>query len=249
MRWKNGEKSSESNSLHSDEEQCMIGNQNSTENLRLLAAQQQLYIEAKYIGKLRFLGSLALAIAGTWLIANYSEARIGVQLCSALLTIIVIISKQIQKDKIVNAAKIQEEFDTGLFGLPWNHILVGSKVSKESMLDAFRRFKGDKDKLIDWYPEVSQAQSPMDILLCQRTNLNWDWRLRKKYVWVLGLITALVAILEISFCWYNPVSDFVIQFFLPSLPLLIMVYENIKGNYEIAGQKEAKEKVITSLYC
>ena len=85
----------------------MIGDQNSIENLRLLTAQRQLYIEAKFVGNVRLIGSLIVAIAGIYLSVNYPEARTGVALFSAIWTIFVVfILKRIQKEKILNAARI-----------------------------------------------------------------------------------------------------------------------------------------------
>ncbi len=245
----NGEKFLETNSLRLDEGYCMIGNQNSIENLRLIAAQRQLYVKAKFVGNVRLIGSLMVAIAGMYISVNYSEARTGVTLFSAIWTIFVVfILKRMQKEKILNAAVLQEEFDTGLFGMAWNQILIGNKVAKEIMIEADRSFKGDRNKLKDWYPDVSQAPPPLDVLLCQRTNLLWDWRLRKKYVWALGLITTLLLGFEIAFCLNKTVVDFLTQYFIPSLSLFILAYENIMAHVEIANKKERMEKTITALY-
>lgn len=227
----------------------MIGDQNSIENLRLLTAQRQLYIEAKFVGNVRLIGSLIVAIAGIYLSVNYPEARTGVALFSAIWTIFVVfILKRIQKEKILNAAIIQEEFDTGLFGMAWNQILIGNKVAKEIMIEADRSFKGDRNKLKDWYPDVSQTPSPLDVLLCQRTNLLWDWRLRKKYVWALSLTIASLVIIEIALCWNKTVLEFFTQYFIPSLSVFILGYETITVHLELANKKERMEKTITSLY-
>ena len=228
----------------------MIQNQNSVEFLRLLAAQKQLYLDAKKIGNIRFFASLGISIAGPLLIINNPDTRIWMSIASVLLTIVVtVVLKNLQKSKVINAATIQEQLDTELFGISWNYMLVGNKIPREIIIDADRRFSGNRSKLSDWYPDVSHSYSKeMAIILCQRTNLVWDWRLRERYAWVLGALTAIYGIILIAVCWNKIVVDAIAQLILPSFPLLMLGFESTIGHLEVANKKESKEQFITSLY-
>ena len=227
----------------------MIGNQNSTENLRLLAAQRQLYIEAKNIGGIRFFGSLAFVIVGPALNSYCADTRIWFFWGSTLWTIVAaIVLKAWQKEKNSDAATIQEEFDTALFGLEWNQILVGNKISKEIISEADRQFKGDRAKLIDWYPDVGQSRYPLDVLLCQRASLAWDWRLRRKYAWMLIMIIIIFLGIEVAILRHKTLLDFMTQYFVPALSLILIGHENIIANFEIAKKKERVEKIVTAIF-
>ncbi len=229
----------------------MIGDQNSPENLRLLAAQRQIYIDAKSYGKFRFWGSLAFAVVGPLAAAYCAGASIWVLLLSSIAwPIMVEIFKVRQKTLTSRAATIQEEFDVNMFGLPWNHILVGNKIAKEIIIEADRQFRGDKKDLQNWYPVSSQEKGPLDILVKQRTNLLWDRRLRIKYARLLGLVIASVFVVEVCICIYREMRllDWLIQYFAPLMPLILLGIENILTHYEIAGQKKQLEDVIMSIY-
>ena len=230
----------------------MISDQNSTENLHLLAAQRQIYLWAKKIGKIRFGGSLAFAVAGPWAASYCTASSIWILLSSTIFwPIVVELLKARQKTLASRAATIQEEFDANLFGLPWNYILVGNKIAKEIVLEADREYKGDRKGLQNWYTDIPQVKdASLNILLQQRANLLWDRRLRIKYARLLTLTITIILTFEIGFCIYTKkmLLDFLIQFIAPSMSLFFLGIENILTHCEIAAQKKHVENYIMSIY-
>lgn len=69
------------------------------------------------------------------------------------------------------AAKIQEQFDNGLFQLPWNSFLCGQTPTPRLVSEGNRRFRGDWTKLRDWYRATLEFAYPRDVLAWQHTNL------------------------------------------------------------------------------
>src|SRR5207248_10965896 len=89
------------------------------------------------------------------------------------------------------AANIQDQSDTSVYPLAWNPVL-GAKVDPENVIAAAARHKGNRRKLADWYSLPDGVPWPLDVLLCQRTNLRWDAAVRSAYAnWVLATLVAL----------------------------------------------------------
>ncbi|MGN6418390.1 MAG: S-4TM family putative pore-forming effector [Pseudobacter sp.] len=123
-----------------------------------------------------------------------------------------------EKKWIKLGAQLQEKFDTDLFSIPWNNVLVGDKPSPEKIVELSNRYKGSPDT--HWYGrEIEGISHPYDVLLCQRANVVWDWRLRQLYIYFL--ITSLVLLFTIQVIYSIhlklPLTDYLIAILLPSL--------------------------------
>lgn len=80
------------------------------------------------------------------------------------------------------AATIQEQFDTSVFGIPWNKTLVRSKVSTDEIYKHAHSYlsKNGEASLRNWYLNTSLSLPiEIQILLCQSKNLGWDANLKK----------------------------------------------------------------------
>ena len=107
-----------------------------------------------------------------------------------LWTIIYLIAENFRKIKSEQGAKIQEQFDTELYQIPWNEVLCRKKINRDIQKDLSNKYT-DYD-LKDWYSVEIGNDIPNEIaiLLCQRINFSWELNLRKKFVYFL--VSAIV---------------------------------------------------------
>jgi hypothetical protein len=158
--------------------------------------------------------------------------------------------KKREFDLVKSGANIQEQFDVGLFHLPWNRILVGEKLTLELVKDAASHFSGEKEKLKNWYADTGDAPYPLDVLLCQRANLVWDWRLRINYSKIIAFITVVFLITTIVFAFYTnqTLINYILGILVPSSAAIIQGSEVSKTHYEIGKEKQDKERVISDIF-
>jgi hypothetical protein len=225
--------------------------QNSSTSLRLLASQRHLYTQAKHLQRWRVIGTIGLvAIAPLiyYLIPNSRAILAGVGGMWLLISRVVL--EGIEAKKIKQAAKIQEQFDVELFKLPWNRVLVGDRLSPELISSADKSYTGDREKLKDWYTDTGNAPYPLDVLLCQRASLVWDWRLRRHYAWGISALTALLFSLGIILAVATNLTllDYLLALLIPSLAALLKGVEVARAHFKIAAEKEEIEREISHLW-
>lgn len=224
--------------------------QNAEPSLSLLAAQRQLYTEAKNLNKWLFIlaGLSALVIpcvlyffpsADDW----WGLAGLAVFALNELL-------KSNEKAKRETASLVQEQLDTQLYKIPWNDSLAGEPVSPELIIAADNRFKGNRDKLRDWY-SAPQHDLPhnLTVLLCQRENLVWEYRQRQSFIRLLsGLFYLVLAtILTLGLAFKVSLFIFLVKYLAPVSPLLWLIGDNWLSHRKTAEGLHQKEKGITSL--
>jgi hypothetical protein len=225
--------------------------QNSSTSLRLLASQRHLYTQAKHLQRWRVIGTIGLAAIAPliyYLIPNSRAILAGVG--GMWLLISRVILEGIEAKKIKQAAKIQEQFDVELFKLPWNRVLVGDRLSPELISSADKSYTGDREKLKDWYTDTGNVPYPLDVLLCQRANLVWDWRLRRHYAWGISALTALLFSLGIILAVATNLTllDYLLALLIPSLAALLKGVEVARAHFKIAAEKEEIEREISLLW-
>ena len=91
---------------------------------------------------------------------------------------------------------------------------------------------------------------PLDVLLCQRSNLVWDWRLRRHYAWVVSILTVFLFGLGIALAILTnmTVLDYLLALLVPSLPALLNGIEVAKAHFNIAEEKERIEKRVSAFW-
>jgi hypothetical protein len=131
---------------------------------------------------------ISLALNSEFLTNLISIQKIDISNWVAITSILVLtLNNAFIGDKIdlykEKAAKAQEEFDRGLFGLKWNEPLVGRRIRTEDIAkhgEWLIRKMGDA-KFRNWYPTPS-SDLPIgkQILICHNSCLSWDTSLRNK---------------------------------------------------------------------
>lgn len=157
-------------------------------------------------------------------------------------TIIYLIAENFRNKKSKLGAKIQEQFDTELFEIPWNDVLCKNRINRDIQIDLAKRYKnGD---LKDWYSKEIGNDIPREIaiLLCQRINFSWELNLRKKFVFsltsTLGIYygSIIITSIIINFGLYDT-----LLLLVPSISFLIYGAQNI-GN--LKSQAKSKNEYL-----
>ena len=141
-------------------------------------------------------------------------------------------------------------FDVNLFGLQWNEIMIENRAPLELIHSAERSFPGDREKLKNWYPDIKGIPSPLDILLCQRANLVWDWRLHVHYgkLMCTGVVIFYISITWLSIITQQMAVEYVFGLLLPSLPIILQGIEITTTHFKTADKKKSMEVKISHLW-
>lgn len=211
--------------------------QNSEWNLKRLAAQRQLYSEAKTLMGIQFILSgvfiVALAILSNIIDGKYlaftAFAAIAVSIIDEFL-----LSKRIDNVK-EDAARIQEEFDCDVLEIPQNKIKIGNHSMMETIQEKSKKYSLKNinySALINWYPGIDEGDNRFYRLVCQATNCWWNQNLRKWYSFILSIsLSCIFAILLLlAIIKGITVSVFINSVLSPILPAFILVYKTKKHN-------------------
>lgn len=199
--------------------------QNRPERLELLRAQRLFYSRAKVYQTLFALMALLLPAVGVFFGAGYPEIRpfLGLGSIVVLLLDVGVISRK-QREDCKRGAKVQEQFDTEVLKLDWNRLVAGGRVDAEDVREVTSKPMTDVDRqcLENWY-EVVIAKLPLPVgrIICQRTNVTYDMRVRKTYAGILlGAAVLLFLVLTLLGLYQGmKVNDLILTMYLPALPL------------------------------
>lgn len=201
-------------------------NQMRAENRLLLRARDRNYRAAKLTQGIVVALSVLLPVVGVLVGPNHPEVRPYVALAGLILLLLeTALIDRVLKGWLKRGAKLQEQFDTEVFDLPWNKFVTGGRVEPEDVralsakpLSAIREMHFD-----NWYePCVSQLPMHLARLVCQRTNISYDGRLRRRYGDRLLVLTLLfgVGLLFAGLIMGLGVPDLVITLLVPFMPVL-----------------------------
>jgi len=228
-----------------------IADQNKDDSIRLLVAQRYLYSKAKelFFGRLIVSGIFAIVAPLIQIFCPTGKTLLS-SLSIIWLVVVYFYFKKSEAKFKAQGATVQEKFDTGLFRLQWNKIMVEHEVTAELSHSAERNFLGDREKLRNWYPDIEGIPSPLDILLCQRANLVWDWRLHFHYG---KLICTAVAIFYIFITWLSIITqqmaaEYIFGLLLPSLPIILQGIETSTVHFKTADKKISMEGKISNIW-
>ena len=203
--------------------------QNKAERLELLRAQRLFYARAKLYQSVFTLIALLLPAAGVLFGASMPAIRpyLGFGSILVLLLEVGLISRW-QREDCKRGVKVQEQFDTEVLQLDWNRLVAGNRVDAEEVRDiaAGPLPEAEKARLENWYePVFSKLPLPLGRLLCQRTNVAYDMRVRKTYSGIL-LCAAVLLLVVLTFIGIQQsltVNELILTMYLPALPFAAFV--------------------------
>ena len=178
--------------------------QNEENSILMLAAQRQVYSEAKKSGKvvvgLSVILPFFLACIKKFVEENTLLNTIVYMLPLISMVVGIILEKKIKKEKEM-AAFIQQKFDIYVYQMPWNKRLFGVDKNVNPTIveksDKYLSKDGARQELENWYtPSVDGFPINKGILECQKENFYWDFGLRKRYkitsISVIGILSIII---------------------------------------------------------
>lgn len=218
--------------------------QNEVKFIEYLKAQRVAYTQCKiyqFFDIISLLMAIVLPIIG---ILNNDIVKFLVAF-GVLWTIIYLVSENYRKKKTEQGAKIQEQFDTELFEIPWNNILCKNKINSDTQTDLAKQDNGDG--LSNWYSlEVnSSLPQPIAVVLCQRINFSWELKLRKWYVTFLIILLVTYYGLFVAFFLYNNIGFFD-SFLLISPSLSFLIY-GVQNSLSLNSHITSKNQTLSQI--
>lgn len=200
--------------------------QNEEKFIEYLKAQRVAYSQCKVyqvFDVISVLMAIILPIIGMYQndIVNYLGA-FGV-----LWTVIYLVTENYRKKKTEQGAKLQEQFDTELFEIPWNEILCKNKITTDTRIDLAKEYDGND--LTNWYSLEVDSSLPkaIAIILCQRINFSWELKLRKRFVTFLIILLVAYYGIFIGFFVAKNIGFYdILLLIAPSLSFLIYGVQN-----------------------
>ncbi|WP_329211449.1 S-4TM family putative pore-forming effector [Streptomyces sp. NBC_00683] len=222
--------------------------QNTERSVRLLAAQRRLYQDAKLIHNIRLTIVLTAGAIGVSLALYFPAARAHIGFTSAaILLLISVLGSAREKRKSKEAASVQEEFDTSVFQLPWNSVL-SDRPTNALVVEAAHRHKGGG--LENWYGNTSTLVRPLDILVCQRSNLAWGVSSHRRWAAVImsAMITWIAAIVLVCYFLQLSFASSMFAVVTPLVPTFREYIEMWRSNAESVQVKEKTESKISEIW-
>jgi len=171
--------------------------QNEEAQLKLRRACKRFYTLATWVMASQLALTLGLPLVGAILTIFCPALRAYVASVSLVVLVLdVLVLDRQHKLLMKRAAKIAEQFDCAVLDLPWDQFIVGDRVETEDVHRAATDFAASHDdaELRGWYPEAVGA-APMHLarIICQRSNLRYDSKLRRSYG--TAIVAAVVVVL------------------------------------------------------
>src|SRR5690349_24971472 len=172
--------------------------QNEQAALKLLRARTYIYSCATWIMALQLLLTVIFPVVGGVCAIVWPGVRAYVAAFSlAIVFADPWIIDPCYKLRLRRAANIAEQFDCRVLDLSWDQFTVGDKLEAEDVHAAAIRYasRHDDEHLRDWYPKnVGAAPLHLARIICQRSNLRYDSKLRRSYGSIIWITAALIVV-------------------------------------------------------
>lgn len=207
-----------------------------------LAAQRQLYSDAKRVQALHMTLSVPFIVAWAVFVAWFPSFKIYVACWGILITLLdIILFTPWQRSLKHRGAKIQELFDCDVLQISWSDIKVGPRPDTELIMESSSKFKcvdPECSTLRNWYPiEVKKLPIHLARIVCQRTNCWWDAKLRRRYaIWVLAVVSTLtVLVFLIGLIGGLTLEELILAVVVPLMPAFTLGIRQYNEHNEAAA--------------
>jgi len=231
----------------------IVERQEVSENIELLAAQKNIYSRAKNIIGFQMILSVPIAICAAITIIMKPEWKEYIVIWGILVILFDLFLftpwvKRLQN----NAAKIQELFDTKVLGLDWNEISVGKKPDAELIHEEALKHGLEEvniGNLRKWYPTIIESvPEKFGIIISQRSNVWWDAKMRRKYIFFIQITLLLMTFGLISYGIYNKYTILeLLVLFTPLVSTYVFSYRQMRNHSDAADRldnlKSSSEKI------
>lgn len=232
--------------------------QNTQRCLELLAAQRQLYSDAKILQMFSVIMSIPVVIVWSILVAIFPPLAVYAALWGIIATLLeLFVFSRLQKSTQEKAAKIQQVFDCKVLQFNWAILNCGVRVEPETIIDAYNRYKRKNrtiTNLDNWYP-VTVGKLPIHQarIICQRSNVWWDSQLRRRYSkWIVFILIVLtVIVFLIGLIGGLTLERFLLAVLAPLMPAFVFglrqYTENKEAAFRLDGLRENAEDLVQEI--
>lgn len=244
----------EENFLDMNRGKNILENQNNSYHIDELLAQQNLYSKAKKLQFIVFIIAIPVPILLAIVIKEFPKLEIDKSTLFVLFALLGAFTEKVLEAFINRykklAASIQEKFDTSVLDIETNETLNTAQADEEIVRRYSKKLKNKEDKVKNvknWYSlKINEVNTNISTLLCQRTNIYYDFSVRRRYNRILigtTIITFLILLL-ISLQNEFDLRAFLIEALIPIIPLFMYVYNNINNNNESIDNLVHLKKII-----
>ncbi len=230
--------------------------QNNSFQIDQLLAQRSIYSRAKNLQLVLIIFSISIPII-LFLIVNFIPGLLDEKNWIYILySIMAILIQKIFESHIISlkklAASIQEEFDLTVFDFPKSKILKISSIDPEIIIaNSIKRKRKPKEveSVRNWYSvNIASIKTNIAIILCQRTNIYYNFSLRKRYNRSIKILALITLILSLAFFLYDNtgLKSLIIMIVLPCAPIMLYVYDELKANDKSIENLEQLKDLIES---
>lgn len=208
--------------------------QNEMDNLRCLAAQRQLYSNAKSIFALQIVLTI-LVIVALSIVNVFYDIEWILASASVLITLLdlTFLHEQLTFYKEM-AAGIQELFDSTVLDIEWNSLIERPRYETiYRYSEDYKKNEDDYASLKDWYSsKIEELDSTEAKIICQRSNCAYDYSLRENYINKLVLFAAFSGVLIVVLGLIKGVTleNFFVILLLPLLPIMTFSIQKLQEN-------------------
>ena len=192
----------------------ILKRQNQDIHINELLAQKRVYSIAKnHQGFLIFI-SVPLPIIISLVVKTNPILIDEASYIFVLYTIIAAVGEKILESTIDRlkkiAASIKETFDTIVLEIPVNETLNLVLIDREIIRRYSLKYKENQkivQKVTDWYSlAIKKVDTNVASLLCQRTNITYDFSVRKRYKYLVYLISSITFAILLIIALMNDLS-------------------------------------------
>lgn len=199
--------------------------QNEDAQLRLLLAQRRLYSQAKIWSNIRIAGLGIVAIASPLIVAVWPGTATAVaSVAAAWFTLNRLVFRPSERRDAMQAATIQEQFDTKVFAMPPIAVrdpqVLPEEITRLAGKRSVRKKAYSSEHLRDWYPINRNVDGRVAIAIAQRGNLAYTEALlrRSANAWVILLSAWMAIAIGIGIICSFSLVAFLLAIVLPILP-------------------------------
>jgi hypothetical protein len=217
--------------------------QRETQHFRRLVAYGRHYDLAQRWRVGRMLGTLVLAGVAPF-IAYFAKdsSDLLAAVAAAWLVVGRTLMSHFEDKHTATAVSIQELYDTELFRLPWNSSLCGTKPSEVAVAAARNKKHKGREFDGDWYTlDLSLAQWPGDVILCQRQSASWSRSIQDKYAGFIAVVATTWFGVGLVFATASELSvgEYLVRLFLPCAPAFLDAVELFREHKASATRRGA----------
>lgn len=228
--------------------------QNQPEFLEMIVAAAHSYRAVGFFSMVQ--SALAILVAfGGFIVAMFLPSSMDLMAILSVFVLLIdaLVIEPLARSKQDLGARIQELFDTRLLEIPWNSLRCQERPDPEDI----HRLAGDSHANIadsvtrEWYPRVvGDVEIEYARLLCQRTNLRWDSKLRVVYLQciTLSLIGVFCGVLLYGVISRMLVGPWIVKVVLPLCPTVLKLSRLAIREKEAASRSERAKRILEEVW-